>query len=202
MDIIIANKNRLISQGVALIIKNLYSHANLTLISSKQEIRNSLPLKSHNELGDLLLIDTELSSYLSLNKIKKLSPNTKTCLIELAQCVNRPQGHPNLDFDAVLSESSTPKDLAKTISKLVETASPILCSYERMAHNDHSTLTQRQIEVLSLATKGLSNKEIAKHLHLAEGTIKRHFSNIFKVLKVSNRVAAINSFHNIECLKY
>jgi DNA-binding NarL/FixJ family response regulator len=101
----------------------------------------------------------------------------------------------------VLSESSTPKDLAKTISKLVETASPILYSYERIDNNDHSTLTLRQIEILSLAAKGLSNKEIAKHLHLAEGTIKRHFSNIFKVLKVSNRVAAINSSHNTERLK-
>lgn len=201
MEIIIANKNQLISQGISLIIKKFYRNANLTVISSKQEIKNSLLLKRHNELGDVLIIDAELSSYLSPNKIKKLSPNTKTCLLELARPGNGPQDHFNLNFDAVLSESSTPKDLAKTISKLVETASPILYSYERIADNSHSTLTQRQIEILSLAAKGLSNKEIAKHLHLVEGTIKRHFSNIFKVLKVSNRIAAINSSHNTERLK-
>ena len=52
-------------------------------------------------------------------------------------------------------------------------------------------LTERQIEVLSLAAQGKSNLAIAKHLGIAEGTVKLHMSAIFKALKVQNRSEAV-----------
>jgi DNA-binding NarL/FixJ family response regulator len=51
-------------------------------------------------------------------------------------------------------------------------------------------LTPRQRDVLLLLTKGLSNKEIARRLHLAEGTVKLHLAAILKTLDVTNRVQA------------
>lgn len=51
-------------------------------------------------------------------------------------------------------------------------------------------LTPRQSEVLHLVVKGKSNKEIARHLNLAEGTIKVHMSALFRGLGVSSRSAA------------
>jgi DNA-binding NarL/FixJ family response regulator len=51
-------------------------------------------------------------------------------------------------------------------------------------------LTPRQRDVLVLLTKGLSNKEIARRLHLAEGTVKLHLAAILKTLDVTNRVQA------------
>ena len=52
-------------------------------------------------------------------------------------------------------------------------------------------LTERQIEVLSLAAQGKSNLAIAKHLGIAEGTVKLHMSAIFKALNVKNRSEAV-----------
>ncbi len=52
-------------------------------------------------------------------------------------------------------------------------------------------LTPRQREVLALMAQGKSNKEIAKELGLAAGTVKIHVSSIFKALKVSNRTRAV-----------
>lgn len=51
-------------------------------------------------------------------------------------------------------------------------------------------LTPRQSEVLHLVVEGKSNKEIARHLNLAEGTIKVHMSALFRGLGVSSRSAA------------
>lgn len=51
-------------------------------------------------------------------------------------------------------------------------------------------LTPRQSEVLHLVVKGKSNKEIARHLNLAEGTIKVHMSALFRGLGVSSGSAA------------
>lgn len=53
-------------------------------------------------------------------------------------------------------------------------------------------LTERQIEVLALIVRGLSNKEIARALGLSEKTVKVHVGSLFKALEVANRMQAAN----------
>ncbi len=52
-------------------------------------------------------------------------------------------------------------------------------------------LTPRQCDVLDLMAKGYSNKEIARTLNLAEGTVKLHVTALLKALGVSNRTQAV-----------
>ncbi|UOE43853.1 helix-turn-helix domain-containing protein [Agromyces larvae] len=54
-------------------------------------------------------------------------------------------------------------------------------------------LTARQVEVLSLASRGLSNAEIASELFISSGTVKRHLSDAFLTLGARSRIEAINS---------
>jgi DNA-binding NarL/FixJ family response regulator len=51
-------------------------------------------------------------------------------------------------------------------------------------------LTRRQREVLPLLARGMSNKEIARALKIAEGTTKIHASSVLRVLGVRNRTEA------------
>jgi NarL family two-component system response regulator LiaR len=51
-------------------------------------------------------------------------------------------------------------------------------------------LTGREIEVLNLVAKGLSNQEIAGQLSIAEVTVRTHVSNILSKLHLANRVQA------------
>jgi len=52
-------------------------------------------------------------------------------------------------------------------------------------------LTEREIEVLRLMTGGYSNREIARALCLAEGTVKNHVSTILSKLGVRDRTRAV-----------
>jgi DNA-binding NarL/FixJ family response regulator len=52
-------------------------------------------------------------------------------------------------------------------------------------------LPPRQREVLHLLAEGRSNKEIARRLKLAEGTVKVHLAGLFRRLGVRNRAAAV-----------
>ncbi|MDO8605820.1 MAG: response regulator transcription factor [Phaeospirillum sp.] len=54
-----------------------------------------------------------------------------------------------------------------------------------------ASLTPRQKEVLALLGQGKSNKEIARGLELAEGTVKLHVTAILKALNVNNRTRAV-----------
>lgn len=51
-------------------------------------------------------------------------------------------------------------------------------------------LTSREVEVLRLVTGGYSNREIARSLHLSEGTVKNHVSVLLTKLGVRDRTRA------------
>jgi LuxR family maltose regulon positive regulatory protein len=53
-------------------------------------------------------------------------------------------------------------------------------------------LTERELEVLRLLVVGLPNKEIARTLVIAVGTVKQHLKNIYGKLEVHNRTEAAN----------
>jgi DNA-binding NarL/FixJ family response regulator len=51
-------------------------------------------------------------------------------------------------------------------------------------------LTEREVDVLRLLARGLTNADIAARLHLSEGTVRNHVSAIFAKLDVSDRTQA------------
>lgn len=54
-----------------------------------------------------------------------------------------------------------------------------------------SKLTQRELEILKMVSKGASNADIAETLFVKEVTIKTHLNSIYKKLNVENRVQAV-----------
>lgn len=54
-----------------------------------------------------------------------------------------------------------------------------------------SRLSHREIEVVSLMAEGKSNRAIATHLVISEGTVKTHVKHILRKLKASNRAEAV-----------
>jgi DNA-binding NarL/FixJ family response regulator len=55
------------------------------------------------------------------------------------------------------------------------------------------TLSAREVEVLGLVAKGLTNADIGRALHIAEATVKTHLLRTFAKLEVSDRTAAVTT---------
>jgi DNA-binding NarL/FixJ family response regulator len=52
-------------------------------------------------------------------------------------------------------------------------------------------LTPREIEVVQMVAKGLTNKEIASQLGIADGTVKIHLHNIYEKLQINRRAELV-----------
>lgn len=74
----------------------------------------------------------------------------------------------------------------------------VMAEFSRLARPGHANqtpletpLSARELEILRLVATGASNKEIADHLVIAEGTVKNHLSNILAKLDVHDRMQAV-----------
>ncbi len=58
-------------------------------------------------------------------------------------------------------------------------------------HDQYDGLTERELSILRLVGRGLSNKQIGKNLFISDRTVQAHLSNIFSKLGVSSRTEAV-----------
>jgi NarL family two-component system response regulator LiaR len=74
--------------------------------------------------------------------------------------------------------------------KLTRTATPD--PFERnQAKLQEVGLTPRELEILGLIAKGMSNREIGEALFVSENTVKTHSSRVFEKMQVKRRVQAV-----------
>jgi DNA-binding NarL/FixJ family response regulator len=64
-------------------------------------------------------------------------------------------------------------------------------SAPRVDQEGRERLSERELEVLRLVGKGLSNREIGRRLSITEGTVKNHVSSILSKLQLRDRTQAV-----------
>lgn len=84
----------------------------------------------------------------------------------------------------------SPKVAARVVAHLASTGAGERAGRRNAARERIAGLTPREREVLSHLGGGLSNGQIARRLHLVEGTVKAHVSSVLARLGVDNRAAA------------
>lgn len=82
-------------------------------------------------------------------------------------------------FVHILSQAGTPHNWATTGEPVNDTV--------------FSVLTSREIDVLTGVSRGQSNKEIARQLHLTPETVKWHLKNVMRKLNAENRTTAVRN---------
>lgn len=71
-------------------------------------------------------------------------------------------------------------------------AAPLAAKLMRQVRGGEQ-LTPRELEVLRLVAKGMSNPDIARELFIGEATVKTHLLHVFDKLGVSDRTAAVTT---------
>jgi DNA-binding NarL/FixJ family response regulator len=97
-----------------------------------------------------------------------------------------------------LLKTAAPNVIVEALTDLHEGGSPMSASIARKVVNsfrateEQNKLSPRELEVLTLLSKGFLYKEIAAQLNISTGTIRQHIHHIYEKLHVQNRTEAIN----------
>lgn len=92
----------------------------------------------------------------------------------------------------VLEDGAVPMSAVvarKTLSMLKAQSKKSEKNNEVEAHNYH--LSSREMDILELVVEGLTYHEIGEKLFISPHTVRKHISNIYEKLHVSNKTAAI-----------
>ena len=96
----------------------------------------------------------------------------------------------SMGFLGYVSKSVTVAELTHSLD-LILAGERTYSSLEVGRISPASVLTRRQVQLLSLASDGLSSKQIARVAGITEGTINNHFNAILRALAVTNRTHAV-----------
>jgi DNA-binding NarL/FixJ family response regulator len=93
--------------------------------------------------------------------------------------------------------STTPEELITVIRTLHREVDRVILSVSQdtlntLKEDDDTLLSPREREVISLVYSGMRNADIAARLFIAEGTVKRHLTNIYAKLGAASRMDAVN----------
>jgi DNA-binding NarL/FixJ family response regulator len=135
-----------------------------------------------------------------LRKLLDLRPPPKVVIVTVFADESHVRELLALGASAYLSKNASMRDLISTVRSVAieeregQNEDDVILFVPRTAFDkdapEGSSLSGRESEVLMLAARALSNREIAESLHLSETTVKRHLSNVYKKLGVSTRAEA------------
>ena len=61
-------------------------------------------------------------------------------------------------------------------------------------------LSEREVDIFFVVGSGVNNSEAAEKLHVTEGTVKFHLTNVFRKLDIKSRSRLVLLAHGLEAL--
>jgi DNA-binding NarL/FixJ family response regulator len=130
----------------------------------------------------------------ALKQIREVSPPPKVILVAMFDEPSYVQEFLKLGVSAYLLKSASIEQLIGAIRAAAfdPTGENVIVGIPRetLEHAEDGSggvLSAREMELLLLAARGLSNRRIASRISLSESTVKRHLSNAYEKMNVHSR---------------
>ena len=143
---------------------------------------------------DVALLDIEMPGQDGITAAAELRSKLPSCRVLILTVFGRP-GYLRKAVDAGVSgfllKDAPPDELAAAIRRTARGEKVIDSQLAVAALSEGSSpLTPRERDVLAMSTRGASVEDIARSLHLTNGTVRNHLSIAIQKLNARNRVEA------------
>jgi len=201
--VLLIEDNRLLREGIAAMLKE---NGDFEVVARSEDGNAIRQLKSTGKAPDVILLDLGLTKANSLKLMALLRnelPEAKVIamdiipeqvdMIEFVQAGGAGFILKSAPLDVYIETIKSVADGTNVLPPLLTTSlfTQIVDSLLKSGASipdDAVKLTPREKEIVDLISEGLSNKEIAKRLHIATYTVKSHVHNILEKLALSTRL--------------
>ncbi len=194
---LLADDHALVRQGVA---EMLSTDPGVEVVGEAADGREAVDL-ARKHSPEVVILDVEMpvmGGQVALRKLLALRPAPKVVIVTVFADEVHVRELMSLGASAYLSKNASMQDLIATVRSVVGERKgqnedevilfvPRRALEEEVLKGGESPLSGREAQVLMLAARALSNREIARSLHLSETTVKRHLSNVYEKLGVRSR---------------
>ena len=191
--VLLADDHTMFRQGLAGI---LASYGGMEVVA---EVPNDAQaLEVARDLGpDVVIMQVQLPferAVATLQAMRAFSDPPKVVIVTMFESPRYVRGLTGVGASAYMLKTSSSEHLVAAVraavfdpeAKNVVVGMPTAMLQESTDGVD-GELSARELEILLLAARGLSNQQIAASLHLAEATVKRHLANVYIKMGVSSR---------------
>jgi DNA-binding NarL/FixJ family response regulator len=200
-QILIVDEHGVSRRGLRCLLEQRIRHAR---VWESADLATAFPLFQSEQFFDLVLINaSNLDGHTRTTLIDTfgLPPTMRLAVLSALRCRTDVLTCLADGFHGFIDKQQADNEIVAAVTALIEgrihVPTWVVDKEENGAPTDvvppkqSTSLTPRQQSVLSLVAQGLSNKEIAHHLHISEGTTKIHTSALLKTLGVRNRAEAV-----------
>jgi DNA-binding NarL/FixJ family response regulator len=204
MKTLLVDDHALFRKGLKFLLADLEQDIEFFECQSIHEL-----VKHTAENIDLVLLDLNIpgaDGLSGLNAVRELYPDAAVVILSGQEEPRFVKAVVNAGAAGFIPKSSTPEIMVSALRLVLaggvylpplslevmdEFEQPSKVALIKNTNVQLAGLTERQLQALDLAVKGLSNKVIARELGVSEGTVKQHLGVAFQVLGVSNRTEAV-----------
>jgi len=196
MKILVCDDHALFREGLELVLGQLDPAADLASVGDAEA---ALAHVAADDTLDLVLLDLQLpgmDGFAALERLRRDHPSVPVVVLSASESPAHVRSALERGASGFIPKSTRGSVLLSAlrlvlaggiyVPPLMMDAGPA----PRPAADPQSTLTGRQLEVLRLLARGLTNREIAEVLKIAEGTVKTHVMHVYEALDVTNRTEA------------
>jgi DNA-binding NarL/FixJ family response regulator len=195
VEILHANANTLVQVGLRAVIEKGGGMDSLELVSNSNELFSYLTQKQ----PDILIADYDQPGHFDatdIYEVRKLYPNIKLLVISSDLNQNRIMSILEKGIEGYLTKECDEGELINAIFAL-QKGDKFYCNkvinilLNKTLHNGEedctpASLSDREAEIISLISNGLTNKEVASNLNISVHTVNTHRRNIMKKLGVNS----------------
>lgn len=198
MKIILADDHALVRDGLKMLLQSAFP--NCEVIEGKSFGDVIAILKDHRSI-DLILVDftmEDMHASTGIRAIKRSASGVPVVIVSARDDLDAYQISYDAGASAFVDKKSAHEKVLGVVAQVmagervfptdVKRSTPSSNRREAVAPVD--TLTPRQLQVLELLGRGLSNKDIAKRIGIEIGTVKVYLNAIYRAFGVHNRTQA------------
>jgi DNA-binding NarL/FixJ family response regulator len=195
--VLLADDHAMFRQGIK---EMLSTDQEIEVIGEAENGREAVALA--RELGpDVVILDVEMplmGAKQAMERILENSPPPRVVIVTMYDDPRLVRELIGLGAVAYLVKSATMEELHAAVhaaanSPVGPEKDVVIVAPPQAFRNaaEADGLSERELEVLLMVARGMSNHQIAVSLHLSQATIKRHLANIYPRIGVSSRGEAV-----------